>query len=65
MTYRPELRLKLNSLVNRYGGDEGFVANMHQWPRTVKALVFNSEELMVRFGLAEPIKEPVEIGAGI
>ncbi|RLC82070.1 MAG: hypothetical protein DRJ03_19525 [Chloroflexi bacterium] len=57
---RPELWLKLNSLVNRYGGDEGFVANMHLWPRTVRALVFNSEKLMIRFGLVEPIPDPVE-----
>jgi len=60
MTYRTELRLKLNSLVNRYGGDAGFVANMHQWPRTVKALVYNSNELMIRFGLMEPTSDPVE-----
>ena len=51
-TYRPELRLKLNSLVNRYGSDEAFVANMHQWPRTIRDLVFNSPELIERFGLS-------------
>jgi len=53
MTYRPELWLKLNSLINRYGGDEGFVANMHQWPQTIRKLVFSSPKLMVRFGLTE------------
>jgi len=65
MAQKQELWLKLNSLVNRYGGDEGFVANMHQWPRTIRNLVFNSEKLMFRFGLAKPVREPAEIGEGI
>jgi len=62
---RPELWSKLNSVRNRYGSDEEFVAHMHEWPRTVKKLVFNSPKLIIRFGLAEPVKEPAEIGAGI
>lgn len=53
-TNRPELLLKLNSLINRYGGDEEFVAHMDQWPRTIRELVFSSPKLMVRFGLTEP-----------
>lgn len=60
VTYRPELLLKLNSLINRYGSDEAFVANMHQWPRTIKDLVFNSQKLMTRFGLVGPVPSSID-----
>ncbi len=52
-TFRPELHTKLESLVVRYGGDENFVIHIHNWPKTIKKLVFSSPELMVRFGLEE------------
>jgi hypothetical protein len=57
---RPELWAKLNSLINRYGGRENFVAHMDEWPRTIKELVFSSEKLIIRLGLAEPIPDPLD-----
>lgn len=59
-THRPELFLKLNSLVNRYGSDEEFVAHMDEWPRTVKELICGSIKLMIRFKLVESIPDPSE-----
>lgn len=56
-TFRPELYAKMDSLINRYGSDENFVAHMHEWPRTIKELIYNSMELMVRFKLVEPIPD--------
>ncbi|KKN91191.1 hypothetical protein LCGC14_0220570 [marine sediment metagenome] len=53
----PELHRKLNSLVNRCGGDENFVALMDEWPRTIKELIYGSEELMIRFRLLELIPD--------
>ena len=52
-TNRSELLIKLNSLVNRYGGDEEFVAHMDEWPRTIKKLIFSSPKLMIRFKLID------------
>lgn len=57
---RPELWAKLNSLVNYYGSDENFVNHLHEWPRTVKQLIYSSEKLMLRFKLVELIPDPVE-----
>lgn len=48
---RPELLLKLNSLINRYGGDKEFTAHVDEWPRTIKDLIYSSKRLMLRFGL--------------
>lgn len=52
-TNQSKLLEKLNALVNRYGGDVEFVANMDKWPKTIKKFVFGSPKLMARFGLAE------------
>lgn len=60
MKFRLELCQKLNSLVNRYGGDKNFVAHMDEWPKTVKELIYSSEKLMIRFKLIELIPEPPE-----
>ncbi len=57
-TNRPELLRKLNSIVNRYGGDENFVSHIDEWPKTVKELIYSSTELMIRFRLVELIPEP-------
>lgn len=52
---RPELYAKLNSLINKYGGDESIKLHIDELPNTVKELIFNSEELLIRFGLVEHI----------
>ncbi len=53
-TDRPELFRKLNSLINKYGGDGGFVKHMDEWPKVIKNFVFSSESLLIRFCLANP-----------
>jgi hypothetical protein len=50
-----ELLRKLRSLVNHYGGNEGFIAHMDEWPKTIRKLVFNSRELMVQLEMLVPI----------
>jgi len=57
-TNRPELWDKLNALVNKYGGVEGFVAHMDEWPRTIREMVFGSTKLMEKFGMIETIEQP-------
>lgn len=57
---RSELWEKLNSLVNRYGGDESFVTHMNEWPKTIKELIYTSEKLMLRFKLIELIPDPLD-----
>ncbi len=52
-----ELQQRLNALVNRYGSIEEFVRHIDDWPRTIKELIYNSQELMVHFGLVELIPE--------
>lgn len=59
-TNRPELLSKLNSLVNRYGGDDAFVSRMDEWPKTIKDLIYGSEKLMLRFKLVELITDHVD-----
>ena len=58
--YKSELWAKLNSLLNHYGSDENFVKHMSEWPKTVKRLIYSSEELMVRFKLVELIPDPFD-----
>ena len=58
--YRPELLSKLNSLINRYGGDKEFVAHIDEWPKTIHEMIFNSEKLMIRLGLLELIPDPLD-----
>lgn len=55
---RRELWQKLNSLVNHYGSDENFVSHIDEWPRTIKELIYSSDELMIRFKLIELISCP-------
>ncbi len=50
-TIRPELYQKLNSWVNKLGGDSAFADRIHEVPRTVRELVYETPELMKRFGL--------------
>ena len=57
---RPELWQKLNSLRNSYKNDEAFVANIETWPRTIKKLVYGSEELMINLGMLELVPDPPE-----
>ena len=59
-TNKQKLLSKLNSLVNRYGGDEVFTEHMSEWPRTIKELIYNSTELMIRFRLVELIPDPLD-----
>ena len=56
-TFRPEVYLKLNSWVNRCGGDRAFANRINESPRTVRELVYSSPELMERFGFTKPETE--------
>ena len=49
---RRELLIKMSALINRYGGIDGFVEHQEDWPRTIRRLVYSSEELLIHFGLA-------------
>lgn len=49
-TLRPELYRKLNSWVNKYGGDRAFANRINEVPRTIREFVYSSPELMKRFG---------------
>lgn len=51
MAQKQELWKRLNSLVNKYGGDDAFVSRMDEWPKTIKEMIYGSEELMLRFKL--------------
>lgn len=64
-TFRPELYLKMNALINHYGKDEEFVKHMNEWPRTIKELVYSSMNLMIRFKLVELIPEDEELFIGM
>jgi len=50
---RAELYLKLNSWVNKLGGDRAFANNIAEVPKTVRQLVYSDPELMERFGFAQ------------
>lgn len=56
-TFRAEVYLKLNSWVNKCGGDRAFANRIDEAPRTVRELVYSSPELMKRFGLTKPETE--------
>jgi len=56
-TFRPEVYLKLNSWVNKCGGDHEFAKRIAEAPRTVRELVYSSRELMARFRLTKPIEK--------
>lgn len=49
---RLELYRKLDSWVNRCGGDRAFANRINEVPRTVRELVYSSEKLMKRFGFS-------------
>lgn len=51
-TFRPEVYEKLNSWVNKCGGDLAFANRIHEVPRTVRELVYATPELMIRFGFS-------------
>lgn len=53
-TFRPEVYLKLESWVNRFGGDRAFSNRINEAPRTVRELVYSDPELMQRFGFSPP-----------
>lgn len=57
---KKQIWAKMNSVRNRYGSDEDFILHMDEWPRTVKELIYGSEELMIRFGLVELLPGPFE-----
>jgi len=56
-TFRPEVYLKLQSWVNRCGGDSAFASRIHEAPKTVQSLVYSTPILMERFGLSPSIFE--------
>lgn len=56
-TFRPEVYLKLESWVNRCGGDRAFSSRIHEAPRTIRALVYSTPSLMERFGFSSPLFE--------
>lgn len=60
MNNRPELIARLNSLVNHYGSDAKFASHVDKWPRTIRELIYNSMELMIRFKLVELIPDPMD-----
>ncbi|KKN99057.1 hypothetical protein LCGC14_0143030 [marine sediment metagenome] len=47
---RPELYRKLNSWVNKFGGDRAFANRINEVPKTIRELVYGDAELMKRFG---------------
>lgn len=53
-TFRPEVYLKLNSWINRCGGDRAFANRINEAPRTVRKLVCSTPKLMERFGFCPP-----------
>jgi len=54
---RIELYLKLNSWVNRLGGDRAFANNISEVPHTIRKLVYSDPELMERFGFSQTQQE--------
>lgn len=50
-----ELLMKLQALINKYRGANNFVLMMDEWPKTIRALVFNSTPLMIRLGMLMPL----------
>ena len=56
-TFRPEVYLKLDSWVNRCGGDRAFASRIHEMPKTVRELVLSTPKLMERFGFCPPSYE--------
>lgn len=55
--FRPEVYRKLESWVNRCGGDRAFASRIHEVPRTVRLLVYSTPRLMERFGFSSPVFE--------
>lgn len=53
-TFRPEVYLKLESWVNKCGGDRAFANRIDEVPRTVRELIFATPKLMERFGFTMP-----------
>ena len=58
-TNRSELLAKMESLVNKCGGDDEVVKHIDEWPKTIRQLVYDSKELMIRFRLLEVIPDPL------
>lgn len=56
-TFRPEIYKKLNSWINKCGGDLAFGKRIAEAPRTIQELIYSDEELMVRFGLKQPTEK--------
>ena len=52
-----QILMKMNSFRNRYSNNEDFIADMNNWPKTVRRLIFSNEKLMVYFGLVELVPE--------
>lgn len=53
MKRRPELERKLESWVNRLGGDAEFGKRISEVPKTVQVLVLSSPHLLERFKILE------------
>lgn len=49
-TFRQEVYQKLESWVNKCGGDRAFANRIHEAPRTVRELISSTPGLMKRFG---------------
>lgn len=49
-TFRPEVYQKLESWVNKLGGDRVFAKRIYEVPRTVRELIAATPKLMQRFG---------------
>lgn len=58
-TNRYELLAKMESMVNRNGGDSNVTKYIDEWPKTIRQLIYSSETLMIRFGLIERIPDPL------
>ena len=50
MQTKRELYEKLNSWVNKCGGDRAFAARISEAPKKVQELIYSSASLMERFG---------------
>lgn len=55
---KEQIWARMNSIRNHYKNDKDFILHMDEWPKTVKKLIYNSEKLMIRFGLIELIPNP-------
>ena len=65
MQTKRELHEKLNSWVNKLGGDRAFAARISETPKSVQELVSSSPSLMKRFGFVTEEDGEDNLGDGI